>query len=70
MDPLTLALIAIGLTSNIACFLFGMTLGMNNAYKNVGPPGKCSSPKKRKKCAKPACGTSDTKLAIKSPPPT
>jgi len=69
MEPLTLALVAIGLTSNIACFLFGMIIGRNDAYKNVAPAAKCVGVK-AKKCKKPACGTADTKLAIKSPPPT
>jgi hypothetical protein len=69
MEPLTIALISVGLSTNVACFLFGMITGRNNAYKNIGPVGKCTR-KKRAKCDKPACGTADTKLAIKSPPST
>jgi hypothetical protein len=37
MSDVTLAMIAIGVASNLTCFLFGMIAGRNSAYKTVGP---------------------------------
>jgi len=33
MSPLTIALVLIGLASNIVCFCFGVILGRQTAYK-------------------------------------
>jgi len=35
MDTVTLAMVAIGVATNILCFLFGMIAGRNSAYKAV-----------------------------------
>jgi len=35
MDTVTLALIAIGIATNLTCFLFGMIAGRNSALKTV-----------------------------------
>jgi hypothetical protein len=37
MDPFILALISLGLATNIVCFCFGMLLGKATAYKMVRP---------------------------------
>ena len=37
MDTFTLAMITVGISTNLACFLFGMVVGRNSAYKAVGP---------------------------------
>ena len=35
MDTVTIAMIAIGVATNLTCFLFGMIAGRNSAYKTV-----------------------------------
>ena len=35
METVTLAMIAIGVATNLLCFLFGMIAGRNSAYKTV-----------------------------------
>ena len=35
MDTVTIAMIAIGVATNLACFLFGMIAGRNSAYKTI-----------------------------------
>jgi len=37
MSDITLAMIAIGVATNLTCFLFGMIAGRNSAYKTVSP---------------------------------
>ena len=62
MDPFTIALICVGLVTNISCFCFGMTLGQRNAYKltktfdlaHTELDMRCAKPKcKKAKCGKP-----------------
>ena len=35
MDTFTLSMIAIGVATNLTCFLFGLIAGRNSAYKTV-----------------------------------
>ena len=35
MDVVTIAMIILGITTNLICFLFGMIAGRNSAYKTV-----------------------------------
>jgi len=35
MDSVTIAMITIGVATNLTCFLFGMLAGRNSAYKTV-----------------------------------
>jgi len=35
METVTLAMIAIGVATNLTCFLFGMIAGRNSAYKTI-----------------------------------
>lgn len=62
MDPLMIALISIGLATNISCFCFGMALGQRSANKLIKPfdlaqtelEMRCAKPKcKKTKCGKP-----------------
>ncbi len=62
MEPLTIALISIGLATNIACFSFGMALGQRTAYRVIKPYDladteldmRCAKSKcKKAKCSKP-----------------
>ena len=35
MDNITLAMITVGVATNLVCFLFGLIAGRNSAYKTV-----------------------------------
>ena len=35
METVTLSMIAIGVATNLLCFLFGMIAGRNSAYKTI-----------------------------------